>query len=48
MSSEKGCPFHHVAGGGTSNRDFWPNQLRLDLFRHCLHLDLTFHHAHTG
>ena len=31
MSSEKGCPFHHVAGGGTSNRDFWPNQLRLDL-----------------
>lgn len=23
------------------------NRLRLDLFRHCLHLDLTFHHAHT-
>ena len=33
MSDEtKGsCPFHHTAGGGTSNRDWWPNQLRLDL-----------------
>ena len=25
------CPFPHAAGGGTSNRDWWPNQLRLDL-----------------
>lgn len=25
------CPIHHVAGGGTSNRDWWPNQLRVDL-----------------
>jgi catalase-peroxidase len=25
------CPFHHAAGGGTANRDWWPNQLRLDL-----------------
>src|SRR5260370_24539243 len=25
------CPFSHTAGGGTSNRDWWPNQLRLDL-----------------
>ncbi len=24
------CPFHHAAGG-TSNRDWWPKQLRLDL-----------------
>jgi catalase-peroxidase len=24
------CPFNHSAGG-TSNRDWWPNQLRLDL-----------------
>ena len=24
-------PFKHAAGGGTSNRDWWPNQLRLDL-----------------
>lgn len=33
MSDEnKGsCPFHQTAGGGTSNRDWWPNQLRLDL-----------------
>ena len=29
--SEPKCPFHHVAGGGTSNKDWWPNQLRLDL-----------------
>ncbi|MDQ8036553.1 MAG: catalase/peroxidase HPI [Pedobacter sp.] len=25
------CPVHHVAGGGTSNKDWWPNQLRVDL-----------------
>jgi catalase-peroxidase len=34
MSSEKTeakCPFNHTAGGGTSNRDWWPNQLRVDL-----------------
>ena len=31
MSTEAQCPFHHAAGGGTSNRDWWPNQLRLDL-----------------
>src|SRR3972149_6218863 len=34
MSSEKTeakCPFSHPAGGGRSNRDWWPNQLRLDL-----------------
>lgn len=29
--SESKCPFHHVAGGGTSNQDWWPNQLRVDL-----------------
>ncbi|OBS09259.1 catalase/peroxidase HPI [Acidihalobacter prosperus] len=27
------CPFHHTAGGGTTNRDWWPNQLRLDILR---------------
>jgi len=32
MSDSK-CPFHHAAGGGTSNRDWWPNQLRLDILR---------------
>ncbi len=31
--SESKCPMHHVAGGGTSNRDWWPNQLRLDILR---------------
>ena len=25
------CPFNHAAGGGTSNRDWWPSQLRLDI-----------------
>jgi catalase-peroxidase len=32
MSDNK-CPMHHTAGGGTSNRDWWPNQLRLDMLR---------------
>ena len=33
------CPFHgaaqkqSVAGGGTQNRDWWPNQLKLDILR---------------
>jgi len=31
VQSESKCPFHHAAGGGTSNRDWWPNQLRVDL-----------------
>ncbi len=31
MSTTSKCPFHQAAGGGTSNRDFWPSQLRLDL-----------------
>nr|WP_315592872.1 catalase/peroxidase HPI [uncultured Cupriavidus sp.] len=31
MSNEAKCPFVHVAGGGTTNRDWWPKQLRLDL-----------------
>jgi catalase-peroxidase len=31
MSSEAKCPFKHTAGGGTSNRDWWPNQLKLEL-----------------
>ncbi|TNC81526.1 MAG: catalase/peroxidase HPI [Oleiphilus sp.] len=30
MMSENKCPMHHATGGGTSNRDWWPNQLRLD------------------
>lgn len=31
--SENKCPFHHAAGGGTSNKDWWPNQLTLDILR---------------
>ncbi len=31
--SESKCPFHHTAGGGTTNRDWWPNQLRLEILR---------------
>lgn len=36
--SEVGCPFHHgalkqTAGGGTRNRDWWPNQLKLNILR---------------
>jgi catalase-peroxidase len=27
------CPFGHSAGRGMSNRDWWPNQLRLDVLR---------------
>ncbi len=38
------CPFHggslkQAAGGGTRNRDWWPNQLRLDILRQ--HSELT-------
>ncbi|QDH69725.1 catalase/peroxidase HPI [Marilutibacter alkalisoli] len=33
MSSEATCPFKHAAGEGTSNRYWWPNQLRVDLLR---------------
>jgi len=31
MATETKCPINHVPGGGTSNRDWWPNQLPLDL-----------------
>jgi catalase-peroxidase len=31
MSNESKCPFVHPAGAGLSNRDWWPNQLRLEL-----------------
>lgn len=32
MSGSK-CPFNHTAGGGTANKDWWPNQLRLEILR---------------
>ncbi|WP_199098102.1 catalase/peroxidase HPI [Dyella sp. ASV21] len=31
MSNEAKCPFKHTAGSGTTNLDWWPKQLRLDL-----------------
>jgi catalase-peroxidase len=31
MSTEAKCPFTHTAGGGTSNRDWWPGQLNLKI-----------------
>ncbi len=31
MSNQSKCPFHSTAGGGTSNRDWWPNQLKLNI-----------------
>jgi len=31
MSNAAKCPFNHAAGGGTTNLDWWPKQLRLDL-----------------
>ena len=31
MSEESKCPVPHTSSGGTSNRDWWPNQLNLRL-----------------
>lgn len=31
MTTEAKCPFHHAAGGGTTNKDWWPKQVRVDL-----------------
>jgi catalase-peroxidase len=31
MSSEAKCPFHHGGGASTTNHDWWPNQLNLNL-----------------
>ncbi|MCL4393716.1 MAG: catalase/peroxidase HPI [Chloroflexi bacterium] len=31
MSEESKCPYNHIAGVGRTNRDWWPNQLRLEL-----------------
>ncbi|WP_430412885.1 catalase/peroxidase HPI [Kordia sp.] len=38
MSDENKCPFGHgtakrSAGGGTTNRDWWPNELKLNILR---------------
>jgi catalase-peroxidase len=44
MNGESKCPFHggalkQSAGGGTGNRDWWPNQLKLNILRQ--HSDLS-------
>ena len=31
MTEEGKCPYDHIAGIGRTNRDWWPNQLRLGL-----------------
>jgi catalase-peroxidase len=31
MTTEAKCPFNHTAGGGTTNRDWWPSLLKVDL-----------------
>ncbi len=31
MSTETKCPFHQAKSAGTSNRDWWPNQLNLNI-----------------
>ncbi len=31
MNENSKCPVTHAAGGGTSNRDWWPNQLNLKI-----------------
>ena len=31
MTTEAKCPFNHGAASGPSNRDWWPNQLKLEL-----------------
>ena len=33
MTAESKCPFHHTAatGGATTNHDWWPNRLKIEL-----------------
>jgi hypothetical protein len=31
MTTEAKCPFHHDTISGTTNQDWWPNQLKLEL-----------------
>src|SRR6202161_1832313 len=34
MSTEAKCPFHHSSSARTTNRDWWPNHLNLNLLHH--------------
>ena len=31
MTTEAKCPFHHAAGSGTTNKDWWPNRLPVEI-----------------
>ena len=33
MSNRGKRPVHQTAGGGTSNQNWWPNQLKLNVLR---------------
>ena len=33
MSNEAKCPFHQTAGGGTTNHEWWPKQLKVELLQ---------------
>ncbi|MGV8934254.1 MAG: catalase/peroxidase HPI [Gallionellaceae bacterium] len=33
MTTESKCPFNQTAGSGPSNREWWPNQLKLNILR---------------
>lgn len=55
MKSEAKCPFNHaLVGDATTNRDWWPNQLRVDLLNqhssrsHPLHADFDYAKAFAG
>src|SRR5262247_4832352 len=45
MSSEAKCPFMHTAGSARSNRDWWPNQLNLNLLREFDPMEQGFNYA---
>jgi len=49
MSTEAKCPVNHAGGGGRSNRDWWPTQLRIDLLHQHSHksdpMDPDFNYA---
>ena len=33
MTENNKCPFNHKAGGGKTNKDWWPKQLQVDILR---------------
>jgi catalase-peroxidase len=45
MSTEAKCPFTHTAAGVRSNRDWWPNQLNLNILRQSDPMGKDFNYA---